>query len=114
MVSAAFKQYLELVGTTQGIYSKTFDGARLGPHCAAAGAGGTAASHTAQPPRPAARTDPPCPSTHLRPLPHCAAVPFNNGTATADLNAFFATPDPGAQLPLMVFILGTDTPKESM
>jgi predicted Na+-dependent transporter len=34
-------------------------------------------------------------------------VPFNNGTATADLGAVFSTPDPARALPMMVFILGT-------
>ena len=32
----------------------------------------------------------------------------------ADLGAFFVTPDPSRPLPMMVFILGTDTPKEAM
>ena len=41
-------------------------------------------------------------------------VEFSNGTATTPLSAVFITPDPSRPLPLVTFILGTDTPKESM
>ncbi|EFN56911.1 hypothetical protein CHLNCDRAFT_51708 [Chlorella variabilis] len=41
-------------------------------------------------------------------------VPFNTGTVTTSLSAEFITPDPSRALPVIVFILGTDTPKEAM
>ena len=40
------------------------------------------------------------------------SAPFNNGSASVSMPGFLVTPDPTKKLPLMLYIGGTDYPKE--